>query len=70
MIDNVSRGQLLDDSFTLGRAEVIEQTTFLNMAQYLKNEENPLPFVPALNGLGFINNFISNDFEASQLFKV
>jgi aminopeptidase N len=70
LIDSVSRGQLLDDAFTLGRAEVIDQTTFLSIAQYLENEENPLPFVTALNGLGFINNFISNDFEAAELFKV
>jgi aminopeptidase N len=69
LIDSVSRGQLLDDAFTLGRAEVIDQTTFLSIAQYLENEENPLPFVTALNGLGFINNFISNDFEAAELFK-
>lgn len=70
LIDSVSRGQLLDDAFTLGRAEIIDQTIFLNIAKYLKDEENPLPFVTALNGLGFINNFISNDFEAAELFKV
>ena len=35
MIDFISRGQLLDDSFSLGRSELIDQTVFLSICQYL-----------------------------------
>jgi hypothetical protein len=69
LIDVISRAQLLDDSFNLGRAEILDQLTFLEISEYLSNEEDPLPFVPAFAGLDFIGNLLSNDYETFQLYK-
>ena len=69
LIDAISRAQLLDDSFNLGRAEILDQLTFLEISEYLPNEEDPLPFVPAFNGLSFIGNLLINDYETFQLYK-
>lgn len=68
-IDETSRGQLLDDSFNLGRAEYINQTFFLDMASYLSEEKSALPFQAAIYGLEFISDMLSSDKEAYELFK-
>jgi aminopeptidase N len=70
LIDPVHRAQLLDDSFNLGRAEIIDQLVFLNINKYLVNEIDPLPFRPALNGLNTITPLIEDDFESFELYKV
>jgi len=69
LIDAISRAQLLDDSFNLGRAEILDQLKFLEMSEYLSNEVDPLPFVPAFSGLNFIGNLLNNDYETFQLYK-
>ena len=38
LIDPINRAQLLDDSFNLGRAEIVDQLLFLNITKYLKIE--------------------------------
>ncbi len=35
VINNINRAELLDDSFNLGRADLIDQTIFLNVSSYL-----------------------------------
>ena len=69
-LDSNSRAQLLDDSFNLGRAELIDQTVFLEITKYLTKETYPLAFIPAFNGLNTISNLIVNEFETNELFKV
>ena len=70
LIDATSRAQLIDDSFNLGRAEIIEQTKFLDVISYLEHETDPLPILNAINGLDYIYMMISNDFETLNLYKV
>ncbi len=70
LIESVNRAVLLDDSFNLGRAEIIHQTTFLNISRYLLNEEDPFPFFAAFDGLDYIHTMLLNDIKASNMFKV
>ena len=70
VIDPINRAELLDDSFNLGRAEVIEQVLFLNIAKYLVNEEDGLAFVPAFTGLNTIATYIEDNYDMFETFKV
>ena len=46
-IDTITKAQLIDDSFNLGRAEIISQTIFLDIISYLVNETS---FIPIYSG--------------------
>lgn len=70
IIDPINRATLLDDSFNLGRAEIVDQLLFMNMSEYLQYEQDGLPFVPALIGLDYIGNMLQNDYFTYDLFKV
>ena len=70
IIDDISRAQLIDDSFSLGRAEIIDQTIFLNVVKYLKREISGIPFEAAVEGFNYIDNMLSVDYIASESFKV
>ena len=70
LINNINRAQLLDDSFNLGRAGLVNQTVFLNLSSYLVNERNPLPFKAAFYGLDFISDMISANKTAFDMFNV
>ncbi|CAF0711353.1 unnamed protein product [Brachionus calyciflorus] len=69
VINPINRAELLDDSFNLGRAELVDQVLFLNITKYLVNEEDSLPFVPAFNGLDSISTLIDDEYEIFELFK-
>lgn len=66
----VHRAQILDDLFNLGRAEIVDQTRFLDATVYLADEDDALPFVPAFNGLNFMTTFIEDDLNTFDLYKV
>ena len=70
LIHPIHRAQLLDDSFNLGRAEVIDQLRFLEITRYLKNEADGLPFTPAFTGLNFMTTFIEDVPEIFEPYKV
>ena len=70
LIDSTSRAQLIDDSFNLGRAEKLDQLLYLILLNYLKKETDPLPFAAAFNGLDYIADMLSFDFESFEMFKV
>ncbi len=70
LIDPISRAQIIDDSFNLGRAEILDQLVFFNVASYLVNEEDPLPFQASLSGLEYIYDMLTSDFESIELYKV
>ena len=70
LIDRVSRAQLIDDSFNLGRAEIIDQTVFLKINTYLVKESSPLAFIPAFNGLNIISSLISTEVDTFNAYKV
>lgn len=69
LIDATSRATLIDDSFNLGRAELIDQTKYLDMVSYLNKEEDPLPFTAALDGLEYMYSMLETDYESFQLFN-
>ncbi|CAF0920546.1 unnamed protein product [Brachionus calyciflorus] len=69
VIHPINRAELLDDSFNLGRAELLNQVLFLNISKYLINENDSLPFFPAFNALDFISMFFDDDSETYDLFK-
>ena len=70
MFDANARAQLLDDSFNLGRAELIEQTVFLDITKYLSKEKSPLAFMPAFTGFNTISTLLANTYETFEMFKV
>lgn len=73
LIHPIHRAQLLDDSFNLGRAEVIDQLRFLDITKYLTKEAGDLaglPFTPAFTGLNFMTTFIEDVPEIYDLYKV
>ena len=70
LFDINSRAQLLDDSFNLGRAELIEQTVFLEITKYLVKESSPMAFTPAFDGFNIMSDLIVNEYETFELFKV
>lgn len=66
----IHRAQLIDDAFNLGRAGLVPQTLFLDVVSYLHQEDDPLVFIPALNGLRFMTKFLSDGAGTLKLFKV
>ena len=70
LIHPIHRAQLLDDSFNLGRAEIIDQSLFLDITKYLVKESDPMAFEPAFAGLNYKNIFIEDEPEIFDLFKV
>lgn len=69
-IHPIHRAQLLDDSFNLGRAEVVDQTLFLDITRYLVKESDALAFIPAYTGLNFMTTFIEDEFDVFEVYKV
>lgn len=70
VIDATNRAQLLDDSFNLGRAEVIEQVTFLDIMSYLQDETDSMVFEPAFEGLDYLEDMLSSDYFVLKKFEV
>lgn len=68
-IHPIHRAQLLDDSYNLGRAEILNQTLFLDITKYLVNEIDPLAYIPALSGLNYMTAFIEEEPEIFELYK-
>ena len=59
-INEVNRAQLLDDSFNLGRAEIINQTVFLEISKYLAAETEYIPWEAAVFGFSYINDMLAS----------
>lgn len=59
LIDVTMRSQLIDDSYNLGRAEYVDQTVFLRVVNYLRNESDSKPFLVSLKGLNYINGMLA-----------
>ena len=70
LIDVINRASLIDDSFNLGRAELVDQTLFFDIVKYLRNETSSIPFEAAYDGLDYIKNMLSFEMESSRLIKV
>ncbi|VVC40906.1 Hypothetical protein CINCED_3A003082 [Cinara cedri] len=50
----LNRAQLIDDSFNLARASMLEYSTALDLSMYLKNEEDQIPWYTAINCLTYV----------------
>ena len=70
VIDPSNRAQLIDDSFNLGRAELIDQTKFLDIVSFIDKDIDSLPFLPAVQGLNYFKAMLDDKFETYELFKV
>jgi hypothetical protein len=68
VIPPVNRAQLLDDSLNLARAGEHYHTA-LELAEYLVNEKDYIPWLSALNGFAFLNLRLTGT-EDYDLFRV
>ncbi|KAM3940520.1 glutamyl aminopeptidase [Leptodactylus fuscus] len=55
------RAGLIDDVFSLARAEKLDYDVALNLTKYLKNEKDYLPWVRAISGLSYLMDMLEND---------
>ena len=69
VFDETSRAQLIDDSFNLGRAGMIDQIKFLEIVSYLSKDNSPIPFFAAFQGLNYIEKMLVNKFQEFEMFK-
>uniref|UniRef100_A0A672ZCY9 Aminopeptidase n=1 Tax=Sphaeramia orbicularis TaxID=375764 RepID=A0A672ZCY9_9TELE len=53
MIPVINRGQLIDDTFNLARAKMVDVTLALNFTQFLSNEKEFLPWESAVRNLRY-----------------
>jgi hypothetical protein len=70
LIDSTSRAQLIDDSFNLGRGELIPQTKFFDVTKYLDKEQDPIVFAASFSSFEYVSDMLSSDFNAFRLYKV
>jgi aminopeptidase N len=69
LIERINRAELIDDAFNLGKAELIEQTVFFDVINYLTKEEDDLPFIPAFYGLNVIADLLVENYQTYKLFQ-
>jgi aminopeptidase N len=68
--DAITRAKLIDDSFNLAKAGLIDLTVYLNLIKYLANEQHHLPIETALFSLSYIDKMISSNLTVYPFFKV
>ncbi|XP_014203834.1 aminopeptidase N [Copidosoma floridanum] len=57
-ISTINRAQLVDDALNLARAEQLEYATALDVASYLVNETEYLPWKALFNAMSFMDNML------------
>jgi hypothetical protein len=50
----LNRAQLIDDAFNLGKGNRMDYAMVLNLSEYLKNENDPIPWYSAQNGFAYL----------------
>lgn len=70
LIDVINRAQLIDDSFSLSRAEYINPIVYLNIVKYLKNEVKSLPFRAADEGFYYLGKMLNDNYTSYNLHRV
>jgi aminopeptidase N len=70
LIDVVNRATLIDDAFNLAKAEYVDQTMFLSLISYLKNETDALPFELVGESLAYFATMLSQNYTTFGVFKV
>ena len=64
IIDPINRAQIIDDALSLARStqkEYLDYKIALPLTNYLKNEEEYVPWSAASNGFNFLNTKLSSD---------
>lgn len=56
VIHSLNRAQLIDDSLDLARSGHLEYTTTLDILDYLKKDEDYIPWTAALDNLGYVSS--------------
>lgn len=65
-INKINRASLIDDSFNLARAGLLDYDITLSAAEYLQQEEDYIPWRSGLDGLSFL---IKKAEDHPQLYK-
>lgn len=56
VIHVLNRAQIIDDAFNLARANKLDYTFVLRLSEYLKNEDDVVPWYSAMKGFEFLIN--------------
>lgn len=68
-IDALNRAKLIDDSFNLARAGLLDLSIFFDLIKYISEEKNSLPIETAIYSLDYITKMISDNFTVYNIFK-
>ncbi|KAL4221699.1 hypothetical protein ACF0H5_019954 [Mactra antiquata] len=60
IIHKVNRAQIINDLFSLTKAELVPLRLSLSVFEYLRNEEEYVPWLAALKEIQYINMFLKN----------
>lgn len=60
---SADRASFIDDAFALARAQLLDYKVALNLTQYLKNEEDYLPWQRAISAVTYIISMFEDDKE-------
>jgi len=52
----LNRAQLIDDAFNLAKASKMDYALVLRLSEYLKNEDDPIPWYSVQNGFTYLMN--------------
>lgn len=55
----LNRAQLLDDAFNLAYSGLLSYKTLFELLEYIVNETDFIPLLPAVNGLANLDRLIS-----------
>ena len=58
MLCRINRAQILDDSFNLARADLLDYPTALANTEYLIQETDFIPWSSALTGFSYLKNMM------------
>uniref|UniRef100_A0A8C3SSD0 Aminopeptidase n=1 Tax=Chelydra serpentina TaxID=8475 RepID=A0A8C3SSD0_CHESE len=67
---SADRAGLVDDVFSLARAELLNYTVPLNLTKYLQNEEDYLPWNRVISAVSYVRDMLGDDTELYPRFKV
>ncbi len=68
-IPTISRAQIVDDAFNLARADLLPYRTAMNLANYLKKEDEYLPWKSAFDAFQYIDSMLAST-PTYEAFKV
>lgn len=70
LLSPVDRAKLIDDSFNLAKANAIDLSIYLNLIEYLSEEQHNVPIETALITFDYLTNMISDDYSLFKSFRL